>query len=261
MIIDTHCHLDDSRYDDLDEVYKKAHKANVQAFIIPGADPKTLHKAIEICESHKNTFFAVGVHPYDMDEYDRDFLQKYITHPKCVAVGECGLDYYRLPDDEKEKEIVKNKQKEIFIDQIDLANKYNKPLIVHIRDASKDSLDILQKYADKKNGGVLHCFNASPILLDLSKKNFYFGIGGVVTFKNAKKLVDIIPNIPLDRIILETDAPYLTPHPFRGTRNEPSYTRYVLEKLSEILDMPKEELESIFYKNSLKLFKDISMEV
>jgi len=260
VIIDTHCHLDDNRYDDLEDVYKRAYEAGVKGFIIPGADPKTLKKAIDISQNHKNTFFAVGVHPYDMDEYDREFLKRHITHPKCVAVGECGLDYYRLPEGDQEKEKTKKKQKEIFIDQIKLAKEYKKPLIVHIREASKDSLDILKEYADESFGGVLHCFNASPILLELAEKNFYFGIGGVVTFKNAKKLVDIIKDIPLDRIILETDAPYLTPHPHRGKRNEPAYTKLVLEKISQILSVEIDELEKICYNNSKRLFKEIKLE-
>jgi TatD DNase family protein len=261
LIIDTHCHLDDARYDDLDEVYKRAFENSVKAFIIPGADIKTLKRAVHLCQTYKNTFFAVGVHPYDIDEYDRKYLEKYINHDKCIAVGECGLDYYRLPEDEEEKKIEKEKQKEIFIDQIELAKEYQKPLIVHIREASQDSLEILKTYADKSFGGVLHCYNASAILLELTEKNFYFGIGGVITFKNAKKLVDIVKDIPLDRIILETDAPYLTPHPFRGKRNEPAYTKYVLEKLSQLLLKPIDELEKQFYQNSLRLFKKVKLEV
>ncbi len=256
MIIDTHCHLDDKRYDnDLQEVIDNAQRNGVGYMIIPGADPTTLPKAIKIVQNYDNIFFAVGVHPYDIDNYDRNFLEKFITHPKCVAVGECGLDYFRLPKESDEKDRIKQKQKEIFIDQIELAKKYDKPLIVHIRDASYDSLMILKEYASKKWGGVLHCFNASEILLELVDYNFYYGIGGVVTFKNAKKLVQIIPKIPLDRMILETDAPYLTPHPFRGERNEPAYTKLVLEKISEILQEDKQKLEKIFYENSLKLFK------
>ena len=256
MIIDTHCHLDDKRYDnDLQEVIDNAQKNGVGYMIIPGADPATLPKAIKIAQNYDNIFFAVGVHPYDIDSYDRNFLEKFITHPKCVAVGECGLDYFRLPKESDEKDRIKQRQKEVFIDQIELAKKYDKPLIVHIRDASYDSLMILKEYSSKKWGGVLHCFNASEILLELVDYNFYYGIGGVVTFKNAKKLVQIIPKIPLDRMILETDAPYLTPHPFRGERNEPAYTKLVLEKISEILQEDKQKLEKIFYENSLKLFK------
>jgi TatD DNase family protein len=256
MIIDTHTHLDDNRYiDDLDEVISRAKEAGVEKFIIPGADPKTLLRAIEISESYEDVYFAVGVHPYDAKNYNRAYLEEYITHSKCVAVGECGLDYFRLP--ESEDEIAKEKalQKEVFIDQIDLANRYNKPLIVHIREANRDSYDILKEYA--KVPGVLHCFNASELLLDLAEQDFYFGIGGVLTFKNAKKLVEVLPKIPLEKIILETDSPYLTPHPFRGKRNEPAYTSLVLDKCSELLNIDKKELEKRFFDNSTRLFKGI----
>ena len=256
MIVDTHCHLDDNRYiQDFDEVIKRAKEVDVKKFIIPGADPKTLKRAIELSQNYEDIYFAVGVHPYDIESYDRAYLEEYITHPKCLAVGECGLDYYRLPDDKDEKERVKEHQKEVFIDQIDLANKYQKPLIIHIREASFDSNEILKKYS--KYGGVLHCFNASELLLELSEYGFYYGIGGVLTFKNAKKLVNVLPKIPLDRILLETDSPYLTPHPFRGKRNEPSYTRLVLDKISEILKSDKNMLENLIYDNTTRLFKGL----
>ena len=256
MIIDTHCHLDDDRYkDDLDDVIKRAKEAGVEKIIIPGADPDTLNRAVDIATKYKDIYFAVGVHPYDIEKFDIKFLEEYIEHPKCVAVGECGLDYYRLPKDKDEKEQIKKRQKEVFIEQIKLSNRYKKPLIVHIREASLDSKEILKSYS--KEGGVLHCFNASEALLELDKHNFYFGIGGVVTFKNAKKLVNILPKIPLDKILLETDGPYLTPEPYRGKRNEPAYTRFVLDRISEILKIDKKELENRFFQNSTRLFKGL----
>ncbi|NPA28481.1 MAG: TatD family hydrolase [Epsilonproteobacteria bacterium] len=253
MIIDTHVHLDDNRYkDDLDEVLKRAKDAGVVKYIIPGADPTTLPRAIELSEKYEDIYFAVGVHPYDKDRYDRELLEKYITHPKCVAVGECGLDYYRLPKDKKEADKEKEEQKEIFIDQIELANRYKKPLIVHIREASLDSKNILEQYS--KYGGVLHCFNASEILIDLAKKGFYFGIGGVITFLNAKKLVRVYPKLPIDRLLIETDGPYLTPHPYRGKRNEPAYCRLILKKMSELSQIEEEKLEDIILENTHRLF-------
>jgi TatD DNase family protein len=253
LLIDTHIHLDDSRYDkDLEDVIERARENGVERFIIPGADPKTLERAVELSEMYDDIYFSVGIHPYDAENYDEELLEKYIEHPKCVAVGECGLDYFRLEGDEDTQNVEKVLQSNVFISQIELANKYNKPLIVHIRDASRDSQAILEEFAN--TGGVLHCFNADEELIKLSDKDFYFGIGGVVTFKNAKKLVNVIPKIPKDKLLIETDGPYLTPHPHRGERNEPSYTKLVSQKISELLDMKEKEVEEITTKNALKLF-------
>lgn len=193
-----------------------------------------------------------------MEQYDESIMEKYINHPKCIAVGECGLDYYRLPDDEEERKQNIAKQKEVFISQIEFAKKVNKPLIIHIREASDDSRQILIDYNAKEVGGVLHCYNASEHLLPLASHNFYFGIGGVLTFKNAKRLVEVLPKIPVDKLLLETDGPYLTPHPFRGKRNEPMYTNYVADKISELLDISKEEVEKITSTNTITLFKQFS---
>jgi len=255
MIIDTHIHLDDKRYDkDLEEVLNRATNRGVGKFVIPGADPKTLPKAVKIAEKYDNVYFAVGIHPYDADNYDEKLLEKFISHKKCVAVGECGLDYYRLEGDLQEKELEKQKQKKVFLSQIELAKKYKKPLIVHIRDASKDSKEILLKYDAKVIGGVLHCYNADEELLSLADEGFYFGIGGVVTFKNAKKLVNVLPKIPHAKIVLETDGPYLTPTPYRGKRNEPAYVGIVAEKISELLQINLGEVEDFTTVNALKLF-------
>lgn len=209
---------------DIEGVIINAKEAGVKGFLIPGADFDTLNRAIELSEKYEEVFFAVGTHPYDIEKYDEKIIEKYVNHPKCLAIGECGLDYYRLPDDEEEKKENIKRQKEVFISQINLAKKYKKPLIIHIREASDDSRQILINENAKEVGGVLHCFNASEHLLILSEHNFYFGIGGVLTFKNAKKLVEILPKIPKDKLLIETDAPYLTPHPYRGVRNEPYYT-------------------------------------
>lgn len=230
----------------------------VKAFLIPGADFKDLPKAVELSEKYEEVFFAVGIHPYDMEMYQEDTMQKYINHPKCIAVGECGLDYYRLPEDEEEKEKNKTLQKEVFIAQIEFAKKVKKPIIVHIRDASNDSRMILEQYNAKEVGGVLHCYNASEHLLPLAEHGFYFGIGGVLTFKNAKKLVEILPKIPKEKLLIETDAPYLTPHPYRGKRNEPYYTIFVAEKMAELLECTQEEVENLTTDNAKALFKGLS---
>lgn len=256
MIVDTHIHLDNEKYyEDLDEVIKRAKKNSVEKFIIPGADPSTLLKALEVVEKYDNIYFAVGVHPYDINSFkDLDF-EKYMAHKKCIAIGECGLDYFRLEGSEEEKKKEKQHQAEVFVAQIELAKKYKKPLIVHIRDASRDAKELLLKHNAKEVGGVLHCYNADEELLSLSEENFYFGIGGVVTFKNAKKLVNVVPKIPKEKIVLETDGPYLTPTPHRGTRNEPAYTFLVAQKVSEILKMKFEDITELTTKNAQKLFK------
>jgi len=181
-----------------------------------------------------------------------------VNHPKCIAIGECGLDYYRLPDDEEEKKENIKRQKEVFISQINLAKKYKKPLIIHKREASDDSRQILINENAKEVGGVFHCFNASEHLLILSEHNFYFGIGGVLTFKNAKKLVEILPKIPKDKLLIETDAPYLTPHPYRGVRNEPYYTIYVAQKMAELLNMTEKQIADLTTNNAKKLFKEFT---
>jgi len=254
MIVDTHCHLDDARYnDDLDKILDNARQEGVEKFIIPGADPKSLERAVEISEQYEMVYFAVGVHPYDAQNYDRSYLEKFVKHPKCVAIGECGLDYYRLPKNQEEIVAEKKLQKEVFIDQILWAKALKKPLIIHIRESSADCLELLEKYTGKE-GGVLHCYNADESLLKLVKRNFYYGIGGVLTFKNAKKLINVYPKIPQDRLLIETDAPYLTPHPHRGERNEPSFTTFVADKMSELSSVSRVEMEQITTQNSAKLF-------
>jgi TatD DNase family protein len=209
---------------------------------------------VELSEKHDSLYFSVGVHPYHIEQYDEEKLIEFINHPKCIAVGECGLDYYRLPEDENEKIQNIKEQKEVLIAHINLAKKYNKPLIIHIRDASNDSKEILLENNAGEVGGVLHCFNADEQLLSLADENFYFGIGGVLTFKNGKKLKNILPKIPLEKLVVETDGPYLTPEPFRGKRNEPAYTKYVVEKMSELLEMSIDDIEGLTTENAKRLF-------
>lgn len=255
MIIDTHIHLDDERYrDDFDEMLQRAYEAGVEAFIIPGAHPSTLKRAVELSEQYDNIYFAVGVHPYDMETIDTVDFDHYAAHPKCVAIGECGLDYFRLEGSDEEKAQEKRRQDEVFRTHIRFAKKVKKPLIVHIRDASHDAKMILLEEDSGEMGGVLHCYNADDELLSLANENFYFGIGGVVTFQNAKKLVNILPRIPRDKLLIETDGPYLTPHPHRGSRNESAYTRFIVEKMGELLGETAESLESLTTQNAKSLF-------
>ncbi len=258
MIVDTHCHLDDERYrDDIEEVMERAKLKGVSRFIIPGADPKTLQRAVKLSEKYDEIYFSVGVHPYDAANYNREFLEPFVNHAKCVAIGECGLDYFRLPEKREEIEAEKKLQKEVFVDQILWAKELKLPLIVHVRESSADSLELLTKYAGEE-GGVLHCYNADESLLKLSSKNFYYGIGGVLTFKNAKKLINVYPKIPTDKIIIETDAPYLTPHPHRGKRNEPAYCDLIASKMVELSSVEKNELILSTTLNAKRLFKKIS---
>ncbi len=256
MIIDTHAHLDDERYkDDIEEVIANAKASGIEGVLIPGADINDLKKAQKIAHDNKHIFFAAGVHPYHHEQYDEKVLRGFLEDEKCIAVGECGLDYFRLPEDEEEKNLEKKQQQEIFKAHIELARSVKKPLIVHIRDANDDSRRVLVENSAKEIGGVLHCYNASEHLLPLANDGFYFGIGGVLTFKNAKQLVDVLGKIPLDRIVVETDAPYLTPHPNRGKRNEPAYTKYVVEKIAKLLNMTVSQVEELTTNNAKRLFK------
>ena len=254
MIVDTHIHLDDARYaEDLEAVLQRAREAGVTRYIIPAADPDTLPRAVELAEQYEDIFFAVGVHPYDAARYDRSEHEALIEHPKCVAVGEIGLDYSRLPENELEIDVMKRLQHDVFVDQIDLANTYGKPIIVHIRDASRDAQVVLETHAGEQ-GGVLHCFNADHKLLRLAERGFYYGIGGVITFKNARKLVEVFPLIPDNRLLVETDGPYLTPHPYRGERNEPAYCELITEKMAELRGIPLAALQGMCRENTMRLF-------
>lgn len=250
-IIDTHCHLDNKSYfNDLNEVLFNSFENNIDKIIIPAADIKDLPRAVELCETYEQLFFTVGTHPNECENYDEALLRKLIKHKKCVGVGECGLDYYYLKADD---EGIKRRQKEVFVAQLELASEFDKPVIIHSREANADTFELVNLYKPKLVGGVFHCFNASELLLGLKEK-FYFGIGGVVTFKNAKNLVSILDKIPKERLLIETDAPYLTPEPFRGKRNEPILTHFVASKMAEILGVQRDELIKTCTQNSQRLF-------
>lgn len=249
-MIDTHCHLDSGVFEsDLDFVLSEAKRVGVDTMIIPGADLKDIQRAIWITQKYPQVFFASGIHPYHLDVFDLKRIEENAAYPKCVAIGECGLDYFRLPQSGVEE--YKQRQKECLIAQIELSIRVDKPLILHVREASQDIVEILRDFPRAR--GVFHCFNADRVLLELSER-FYYGIGGVLTFKNARRLVEVLPLIPKDRLLLETDAPYLTPHPFRGERNEPKYIPLIVEKISEILDLSPLEICEISRQNTLKLF-------
>lgn len=251
-IIDTHCHLDDEVFfDDLNEVLLHSFENNIDKIIIPAAHSKDLPRAVELSELYEQVYFAVGVHPNECESFDETLLRFYVKHSKCVAVGECGLDYFRLKADDKD---IKERQKQIFTAQLHLASEFKKPVIIHSREATEDTYTTLNAFKHELVGGVFHCFNASELLLSLKEHNFYFGIGGVLTFKNAKNLVSILNKIPKDKLLLETDAPYLSPEPLRGKRNEPLLTHFVASKMAEILHCDRNELIQICTQNSQRLF-------
>ena len=263
-MIDTHCHLDSKQFEnDLEQVIERALSHKVRKIIIPGADIRTLPQAQAIAHKYENVYYATGVHPTDIELFDELVLKDALKDNKCIAIGECGLDYYYLPkivEDSAEsimqqREAIKQRQKECFIAQIELSLSYQKPLIVHIREASNDSFEILQNYPLAY--GVLHCYNADRILLDFQER-FYYGIGGVCTFKNASRLLEVLPLLPKERIVLETDAPYLTPHPHRGTRNEPYHIPLIMAQIANVLQMSEKEVIESSTANALRLFKELN---
>ena len=251
MIIDTHIHLDDDRFiDDFDDVIKRANDNDVYNFIIPGTSKEYINRAKQLSRDNDGIYYGVGIHPSYASSYEDGYLDKHKNEGKFIAIGECGLDYFHTQD-EKDIEI----QKKVFIEHIKKANELNMPLIVHVRDSSEDAKDILMTHST--SGGVLHCFNGDDCLIELKDIGFYFGIGGVVTFKNAKKLQEACLKLPKDRILLETDAPYLAPMPNRGKRNESANLIHIAQKISELLDISYEEVISLSLHNSKKLFKKL----
>lgn len=252
MIFDTHAHYDDDAFDgDRDKLIDDLIKSDVRKIVNVGANLATSLNSIEL--AHKYDFFyaAVGVHPDDAAEVNDEGIAKIramCDDKKVVAIGEIGLDYYWNKDNTE-------LQKTSFIRQIELAKEMNLPIIVHSREAAKDTMDILSEYAAGKVGGVVHCFSYSPeIALEAVKMGFYIGVGGVVTFKNAKKLKETVEIIPLEKIVLETDCPYLAPTPFRGERNSSLYLEYVVEEIARLKGIDGNEVKEVTYQNALEMY-------
>lgn len=248
MIIDTHCHLSDKAYqDNISEVIKRAKNMGVVQMIVIGTNSKDNKMAVEIAEKY-NLYAAVGVHPSDADTEKVEDIIKYLNHPRVVAIGECGIDLYWRQDNLE-------KQIEVFKDQIELAIKYDLPLVIHNRESIDEIIKVLKPYKGKVRG-VFHCFTygkkQAEAILDLG---FHLGLGGVLTFKNAKELQETAKDLPLDKLILETDSPYLTPTPHRGKTNEPGYTKYVCEKLADLRNEEFGTIADATTKNAIKLFK------
>lgn len=252
MIFETHAHYDDDAFaGDCDELLLSASKNGIGRIVNIGASLSSCKKTLELMEKYPFVYGALGIHPGEtgeMDEGTYDWLKKNLTHPKCVALGEIGLDYY-WPEPDRET------QKKWFIRQLELARQLQLPVVIHSRDAAKDTVEIMKAQRAEEIGGVIHCFSytkeTAAVFLDMG---FFIGIGGVVTFKNAKKLKEAVAYIPLERIVLETDSPYLAPEPYRGKRNSSLNIPYVIEEIAKIKQVPAALVEEVTWKNGEQLY-------
>lgn len=231
-------------YESLDEIVK-----NMDGLmIVSGVDDKSNLEVLDLISKYDNVYGTLGLHPENIDSLTKnsfDIIEQNLNNPKIVGIGEIGLDHYWVKDNKED-------QKALLIKQLDLAKKYSKPIVVHSREAIKDTYDILKNYKLK---GTIHCFNSSlEMAREFIKLGYKIGIGGVVTFKNAKKLCEIVENIDIKDILIETDSPYLTPEPFRGQRNEPKNVYFVALKIAELKRMTLEEVIEETYKNAINEF-------
>ncbi|MFP5183098.1 TatD family hydrolase [Bacillus altitudinis] len=253
MLFDTHAHLNAEQYnEDLDQVIERAKSEKVEKIVVVGFDRPTITRAMELIEAYDFMYAAIGWHPVDaidMTDEDLAWIKELSQHEKVVAIGEMGLDYYW---DKSPKDV----QKEVFRRQIALAKEVNLPIIIHNRDATEDVVTILKEEGAAEVGGIMHCFTGSlEIAKACMEMNFYISFGGPVTFKNAKKPKEVVKDIPSDRLLIETDCPYLTPAPFRGKRNEPSYVKYIAEQIAELREISFEELAALTTENAKKVFR------
>ncbi|APT44595.1 TatD family hydrolase [Bacillus safensis] len=253
MLFDTHAHLNAEQYnEDLEQVIERAKSERVEKIVVVGFDRPTITRAMELIEEYDFIYAAIGWHPVDaidMTDEDLAWIKDLSQHEKVVAIGEMGLDYYW---DKSPKDV----QKEVFRRQIALAKEVKLPIVIHNRDATEDVVTILKEEGAAEVGGIMHCFTGS---LETAKAcmemNFYISFGGPVTFKNAKKPKEVVKEIPSDKLLIETDCPYLTPVPFRGKRNEPSYVKYIAEQIAELREISFEELAELTTKNAKKVFR------
>ncbi len=252
MIFETHAHYDDRAYDrDRDKIIRLLKEEGIAPIINVGASLTSTETSVKLAHEYDHVYAAVGVHPSDcadMTDKDIEWLRELTGDDKVVAIGEIGLDYhYDEPD--------KNIQKKWFEKQLDLAKETGLPVIVHSRDAAQDTLDILSKEEHRGIRGIIHCFSYSQELArEYVKMGYYIGIGGVVTFKNGRKLHEIARTIPLENIVVETDCPYLAPEPYRGRRNSSAYLTYIIERIAQLREMSYEEVERATYENSALLY-------
>ena len=256
-MIDSHCHLSQVDYDmPVSDLIDIAQKEGVEKMLNIACDTNDWDELLQVIKTHKNVYGAIGIHPEYAQRDEENFLKKlpqiFKENPKLLAVGEIGLDY-------SDESISPKKQQELFYKQIQIAHQIRKPVIVHTRDAEADTLKILNKAYQKgelENSGIIHCFSGSS---ELAKKaldmGFYISISGIVTFKSAQNLREIVKEIPLDRLLVETDCPWLAPEPFRGRKNQPAYVGKTLAKVAELKGISAVELDEITTKNFERLFK------
>ena len=253
-IIDTHCHLnDEALFKDLDNVINRALKVGVEKMVVIGWDEASSKLAIQIAEQYDFIYAVVGFHPENIFDINDEILYKTLElykHPKVVGIGEIGLDYHWTKEPDK-----RELQKEYFIKQIDFANKVGLPISIHSREAFNDTLEILKAHKPL-HGGVMHCYSGSvENIQDIINLNLYIGLDGPVTFTNSKTPKEVAAEVPLERLVVETDCPYLSPHPLRGTVNEPANISLIIDKIANIREMSKKHLLDVLYKNSCDLFK------
>lgn len=252
MLFDTHAHLDDQKYDaDREAMLGRARDAGVGLILNVGYDLPSSQRSVELAEQYEFVYAAVGVHPHDaktVDEAGLEQLRQMAEHPKVVALGEIGLDYYY---DNSPREV----QRQVFQQQVELAIQLRLPIIVHDRDAHGDVMQGLRDAASQLSSGVLHCFSGSyEMAMECIRLGLYVSFAGPVTFKNAVKLKEIATKVPLDRMLIETDAPYLTPEPYRGKRNESAYVAQVAEVIANLRGMSVAELAQQTKENGQRLF-------
>ena len=250
LIFDTHAHYDDERFDEIrDELLFDMPNQNVGAIIHQSIDYQSSLKAVEYTKKYPLFYAAVGIHPQEVKEdtvFSCEAFEPLLENEKIVAIGEIGHDYYW-------DTTFKEKQKEILLKEIEFANKHNLPVSFHDREAHADSLEILTSTKPK---GVVHCFSGSvEMAKEILKIGMYIGVGGVITFKNSKNLCEVVAAVPIERIFLETDAPYLAPEPFRGKTNNSAYIKYIAEKVAEIKNLTTDEVLNITASNAKTLFK------
>ncbi len=251
MIFETHAHFDDKRYnEDRDEVIMECFNNDITKIVNIGADMRSSKNSVALAKKYEFVYATVGVHPHDvknMTEKDLEQLRQWSKEEKVVAIGEIGLDYYYEYSD-------KASQRKWFIEQLKLANELDLPVVIHSRDADNECYEIIKEYRPK--AAVIHCFAGSK---ELAKQyidmGYYIGVGGVITFKNAKKLVEVVKAIPLDKILIETDAPYLTPEPHRGARNTSIYLKYVTEKVANLKEISVENVENTTFDNAMSFYR------